>query len=164
MRGELDLQAEELTVEDIAALEEAAQGGHQALHLMPGSWHLALEPNLAYQEEPLRTFLGDRRVREALALAMDRETINTLCYEGRCKPRQYSPVRASPYYDEAMAKATTPTTPRAPQRCWTRAGYGMRDARAGAPACDGQRLAVQLITTSGEGSPAAGQRSWWPAS
>lgn len=152
--GALDLHTETLTPADTGYLESTCGEVGHALIPLPSSWHLVLEPNVAYQDEPLRAFLSDRQVREALALAVDREAINTFCYDGRCRPRQYSPVRASPQYDQALANSHVAYDPIAAATLLDEAGYAERDAEGWRTAAGGQELSLRIATTSSEGAPA----------
>ncbi len=152
--GALDLQAEELSPADAVTLEEPARDGRYRLLALPSSWHLVLEPNVAYQVEPLHSFLGDRRVREALMVAVDRDAINTICYDGRAKPRQYSPVRGSPYQDEELSSLHVTYAPERAVALLDEAGYAARDGEGWRAAESGEPLSLLLVTTASTDSPA----------
>jgi peptide/nickel transport system substrate-binding protein len=106
-RGESDLQASGLSLDDVALLEDAAGKGGPQLRLWPsgrGSQY-ALYPNLNSRDKGLAALLRDVRFRRALSLAIDRNAINKAVYEGRALPRANTVLPDSPLFnpDEQIA-------------------------------------------------------------
>ena len=116
------------------------------------AFHVVYKPGLAYEHVDLnlgRPGLGDRRVRQALLLAIDRAAITQSLFAGRqrvadsfvnpldagytdTEPHyRYDPGRAAALLDEAEFR---------------KGGDGLRHA------ADGQRLSLQLMTTAGNRS------------
>jgi peptide/nickel transport system substrate-binding protein len=55
-----------------------------------------VQPNHNCKDERIREFAENRDVRIALSLAVDRDELNELVYDGLLTPRQYSPLAKSP--------------------------------------------------------------------
>ena len=62
--------------------------------------HVGLNPNQTSKDPNIREFFSNRDVRYALNIAVNRDQINELVYDGRMTPRQYSPIGLSPQYYE----------------------------------------------------------------
>jgi peptide/nickel transport system substrate-binding protein len=69
------------------------------------SGHQALQLNQTTKNERLREFFQNRDVRIAFSLAVDREAINELVFDGLLTPRQYSPISLSPNYYPTLSEA-----------------------------------------------------------
>ena len=67
-------------------------GPDEGIRPQDAAGHVALQCNLTTKNEPLREFFNERNVRIALSLAVDRENMNELAYDGFYTPRQYSPM------------------------------------------------------------------------
>ena len=141
LAGQVDMIAGELglPVEQAAALEKR----------VPGRFQVVFKPGLIYEHIDLRLdnpALADRRVRQALLMAIDREQIVARLFEGRQAVAQGSVNPLDPMHD--------PNAPRWPFDAaraaalldaagWTRGPDGIRRNAAG------ERLAFELMTTAG---------------
>ncbi len=67
--------------------------------------HVAVQLNLATKNDKLREFFQTRDVRIALSVAIDRDMLNELIYNGLAVPRQYSPISVSPQYYKKLTEA-----------------------------------------------------------
>ena len=76
----------------------------------------------------MREFFNDRNVRIALSLAVDRDELNELIYDGLLTPRQYSPLAMSPNYYAKLANAYIEYDPDKANRLLDEAGYTEKDA------------------------------------
>ncbi|RLJ98914.1 ABC transporter substrate-binding protein [Ruegeria conchae] len=105
--GESDLQGRGLAFRDASILKKGeAQGDYKTLLWKTGvASQIAIYPNLNFEDEAWRNVLRDVRVRRALSLAIDRKTINQALYFKLAHPGAMSVLPASPFYDEANAKA-----------------------------------------------------------
>ncbi|NLD73578.1 MAG: hypothetical protein GX649_12790, partial [Chloroflexi bacterium] len=155
LRADVDVQAYPLRPDDLSTFAASTPTDPWRLLELPSSWHLTMEANVAYQEEPLRTFFGERGVREALMLGIDRQTINVLCYDGRCTPRQYSPIPESPWYDEGLSTAHVAYDPGRAGELLDEAGYGHRDADGWRSDAEGRRTSFRLAIVSATEGPLA---------
>jgi len=82
-------------------------------------------------EDELRT-IGythiERNARIAMSLAINRENINQLVFNGLTKPRQYSPMSVSPQYYDKLTNAYIKYDPDTANKMLDDAGYTKKDA------------------------------------
>ncbi|WP_424832742.1 ABC transporter substrate-binding protein [Ruegeria sp.] len=105
--GESDLQGRGLAFRDASILKKGeADGNYKTLLWKTGvASQIAIYPNLNFEDDGWRDVLRDVRVRRALSLAIDRNTINQALYFKLAQPGAMSVLPASPFYDEENAKA-----------------------------------------------------------
>jgi len=90
--------------------------------------HPAIQLNLTTKNMPLREFFNKREVRIALSIAVDRDGVNELVFDGLMTPRQYSPVSVSPQAYEKQATAHIQYDPDEANRLLDEAGYSEKNA------------------------------------
>ncbi len=108
-------------------------------------------PMLMYEHLDLNTEsppLSDRRVRRAIALAIDRQKIAARVYDGVVAPAYLEDPPNSPYYDEAVARRNHRDVARAGRLLreagwWDHDGDGIADK-------SGQPLRLTVSSTSGQ--------------
>lgn len=142
LSGEIDMIAGELGLAvDQALAFEQQHGDRFRIIYQPGLIYEHLDVNL---DNPI---LGDRRVRQALLYAADREAINQQLFQGR-QPVAHSSVNPLDWvYDD-----TVPQYPHDPERAaalldeagWDTLRNGIRHN------ADGQALRIGLMTTAGD--------------
>jgi peptide/nickel transport system substrate-binding protein len=101
--SEADLQARGLDFRDISILRKGeADGSDYVTHLWGNGTasQIAIFPNLNYEDPVWREVLRDVRVRRALSLAIDRETINKALFFNLAKPGAMTVLPASPFFDQ----------------------------------------------------------------
>lgn len=103
--GEIDFQARHVSIANFTLFKENEDGGDYQVVLGKSSGHQALQLNLTTKAPRLREFFNHRDVRIALSIAVDREDLNELVFDGLFTPRQYSPLPSSPQYAENLSKA-----------------------------------------------------------
>ncbi len=103
--GEIDFQNRHVTIANFTLFKEAEAAGDYQVVIGASSGHQALQLNLTTKEPRLREFFNIRDVRIALSIAVDREDLNELVFDGLFTPRQYSPLTSSPQYYEKLSNA-----------------------------------------------------------
>jgi peptide/nickel transport system substrate-binding protein len=103
--GEIDFQARHMSIANFTLYKENEDSGEYQVFVGASASHRALQLNLTTKNERLREFFNNRDVRIACSVAVDRETINELIYDGLATPRQYSPLSTSPQYYEKLSNA-----------------------------------------------------------
>jgi len=105
INGEIDFQGRHVQIADFTLYKENEESGNYHILLGPTSGGETLSINHANKDERLSAFFQNREVRSALNMAIDRETINEIIYEGLGTPRQASPSSLSPQYHEGATNA-----------------------------------------------------------
>jgi peptide/nickel transport system substrate-binding protein len=145
--GEYDMQDNHLWATHLAHLKEhEAEGGYQT-HLNPYFNNgTALRLNLAYEADPV---IGDlirtADFRRALALAIDRDEINDVFFEGMAEPNTIAPSDGNRYFPGPEYRTLWATTDlgRA-NELLDALGLDQRDADGYRLRPDGQRLRLAI--------------------
>ncbi|MEQ8326922.1 MAG: ABC transporter substrate-binding protein [Parvibaculum sp.] len=105
--GEAGLQARGLSFQDAAALKQAEKEGRIKLHLWPiaRGAQMALYPNLNAAGPGWRDALREVRFRRALSIAIDRDELNKVLYQGTALPGANTLLPGSPLYKEDYRRA-----------------------------------------------------------
>ena len=85
--------------------------------------------------------LSDKRFRQALSLAIDRQEIIRADYNGQCEPSQVEPGPLSPFHSEKLQHAFTQFDPQAANRLLDEIGLKQRDPEGMRTFPDGSRMA-----------------------
>lgn len=126
--GEIDFQARHIGINNFTLYKENEEAGDYRVFIGMSAGHLAVQLNLTTKNERLREFFNKRDVRIALSVAVDRDSINELIYDGLATPRQYSPLSTSPQYYEKLTTAHIEYDPAQANALLDGAGYTEKDA------------------------------------
>ncbi|MEM7226683.1 MAG: ABC transporter substrate-binding protein [Pseudomonadota bacterium] len=151
--GASDLQARGLALADVPLLKAAEAEGKIALRLWPigrGS-QLALYPNLNAADGDLRALLREADFRRALSLAIDREELAGVLYQGLGLPGANTVLPQSPLYRPALRAAWSDYDPAMANRMLDGLGLVARDGASFRRLPDGRRLA--LLVEAGDSDP-----------
>ena len=105
--GQLDFAAFALRTQDIPLLKLGERGGlvnvyiWERLHVSD----VVIQLNFTHADQRLRALYWDKRFRQALSLAINRDELNQIVYFGRGVPSQITAHPSSSYYDPAFANA-----------------------------------------------------------
>ncbi len=127
LNGEIDYQAIHVQPADYTLLKEAEESGDYKVHIALNDQNHGYALNQTTQDERLRGFFQTREVRQALSLAIDRDTINELLFDGQATPRQFSPVSPSPQYYPPLSQSFVEYDPDRANDLLDAAGYAERD-------------------------------------
>lgn len=136
--GLASMQSRNLSFDNYTLLMEGREaGGYDVYHWFPATrsaW--TLWPNLNRQapEGDLQAkwkaeFLRKREFRQALSLAIDRETIIDAVYHGVGEPSQIEPGEFSPFHSETLKNASIEFDPEAANRLLDSIGLDQRDSQ-----------------------------------
>ncbi|XWN29568.1 MAG: ABC transporter substrate-binding protein [Devosia sp.] len=105
--GEADLQARGLAFADLPVLKQGEKDEHYTTRLWPqaNASAIAIYPNLTVNDPALRKLFRDRRFRQALSLAVDRDLVNRVLYFGLGEPSANTVLEESPLYDPHLQSA-----------------------------------------------------------
>ncbi len=105
--GKIDMHLRHLDAGMYTFLKEnEAKGGYRTLNWRAASTN-CLYPNINCPDKVLAKLFDTPEFRQALNISIDRKQINEVVWNGLGKPRQYSPVKGSPEYDEGMEQQWT---------------------------------------------------------
>lgn len=126
--GEVDFQARHISIGDFTLLKENEGKGDYQVVMGVSANHIAFQPNHTAKNKQVREFFQDRKVRQALSIAINRQEINDLVFNGTAVPRQYSPLKASPQYYEKLSNAFIEYDPDKANALLDEAGYSKKGA------------------------------------
>lgn len=126
--GEVDFQARHVSIGDYTLLKENEANGKYKVLLGVSANHIAFQPNHTAKNPKIREFFQSRDVRQALSLAINRQEINDLAFNGTATPRQYSPLKESPQYYEKLSNAFIEFDPAKANQLLDSAGYDKKGA------------------------------------
>lgn len=160
--GSASMQGRNLTFDNYTLLMEGTKpGGYELYHWFnPSRSVWSLFPNLNRRAFPddegsewKAELLADKRFRQALSLAIDRQTIIDSVYHGIGEPAQLDPGRQSPYFNENLLKSYTEFDPERANDLLDEIGLTQRDDSGYRLAPDGTPLTFYIDFTSftGEG-------------
>jgi len=127
INGEIDFQNRHVQIANYTLFKENEESGNYHILLGPTSNGDTLSINHANKSERLSAFFQDREVRTALNMAIDRNAINEIIYEGLGTPRQASPSSLSPQYHEGATTAFAFYDPDQANAVLDAAGYTEKD-------------------------------------
>jgi peptide/nickel transport system substrate-binding protein len=103
--GKIDAEMRHMTVGSYTFYKEnEAKGGYQVLNWRQASTHCYYF-SLNAPDPVLATLFATAEFRQAANLAVNRDEINQIVWNGLGTARQYSPVKGSPEYDAGMTAA-----------------------------------------------------------
>jgi peptide/nickel transport system substrate-binding protein len=153
--GEVDFQARALSMANYTLYKESETGGDYRIFVQKTAGHKCLQGNLTTKNERLREFFNERNVRIALSLAVNRDELNQLAYDGFYTPRQYSPMEESPQYYPKLSNVYLDYDPGEASRLLDEAGYTEKDADGFRLWKDGsgETLSFEIVGTWEAGQP-----------
>jgi peptide/nickel transport system substrate-binding protein len=128
VNGEIDFQNRHVSFGNFTLYKENEEKGDYQVFLGTNANHVALQPNQTTKNERLREFFQNRDVRIALSLAVNRDELNEVVFDGLLTPRQYSPLSTSPQAYPKQANAYIEYDPDRANALLDGAGYAGRDS------------------------------------
>jgi peptide/nickel transport system substrate-binding protein len=146
-QGLIDMQNRHLSTSDFTFFKENEEAGdYQVLLWKAASTH-AFHPNICNPDLVLRELFDKAEFREALSIAIDRNEINDLIYNGVMEPRQASPVSGSPEFDPDFETRWTEYNPARANELLDGLGLAERDGDGFRKRPDGETLSFRITYT-----------------
>jgi len=143
--GEIDMQARNIPTSEYQVLAaNRERGGYRLLvsKLATGS-DVTLYFNQNYKGDSyIRDLLRNVKFRQAISLAINREEIWHLVYQGLGEPRQASLIKGVKYYDPEWEKAYAEYDPKKANQLLDEIGLNKKDKEGFRLRPDGQRLEI----------------------
>ncbi len=127
INGEVDFQARHVNLANFTLYKENEADGDYQMFVGKSSGHPAMQLNLTVQDERLSEFFNKRETRIAMSVAVDRDAINELVFDGLMTPRQYSPIEISPQAYPEQANAYIEYDPDMANQMLDEAGYSEKN-------------------------------------
>ncbi|GAB4522537.1 MAG: ABC transporter substrate-binding protein [Anaerolineae bacterium] len=155
VNGEIDFQARHVSIGNYTLFKENEEKGDYTVLLGTSANHVALQLNQTTKNPRLREFFQKREVRIAFSLAVNRDEMNELAYDGLLVPRQYSPLSKSPQYYPKLSNAYIEYDPQKANELLDQAGYAERNAEGFRVWPDGSGDVISFVIegTAEPGSP-----------
>lgn len=128
INGEVDFQGRHVQTGNFTLYKENEEAGDYSVIIGTSTRHEVVTPNQGAQDPRVRELFQNRDVRIALSLAVDREGLNELVWDGLLTPRQYSPLEQSPQFYPKLTEAYAEYDPDRANQLLDDAGYAERDA------------------------------------
>ena len=156
--GATTLQSRYLSFDQYTYLmDQRKAGNYELYHWYAGdrSWFV-LQPNLNRRTSPenpdwgkKRALMCDKRFRQALSMAINRQAIIKAEYNNQAEPAQVTPGRESPFFHEAAFKAYTDFAPQRAERLLDALELTKRDYEGYRTFVDGTRMTFYIDYTKG---------------
>lgn len=153
--GEIDFQNRHVSIANFTLFKESEDAGGYQVVIGSSSGHQALQLNLTTKNDRLREFFNKRDVRIALSIAVNREDLNELVFDGLFTPRQYSPISSSPQYYEKLSNAHIEYDPEQANALLDAAGYTEKSSEGFRvwPDGSGEEISFIIEGTADVGTP-----------
>ena len=98
-QGQIDFQGRHVQSANFTFYKESEGIGNYTINIWRAASTLAVYPNINNPNPTLAALFDTAKFREALSIAINRQEVNDLIFDGLFEPRQASPVSGSPNYD-----------------------------------------------------------------
>ncbi|SMY07274.1 ABC transporter substrate-binding protein [Flavimaricola marinus] len=153
VQGQIDMQQRYVNSNDFTFYMENAEGGDYEIVSWRSANVWSFIPNYNMEDEVLRGLFENRDFRQALHVALDRETINELGFSGLGEARSASPITGSPYFREDWETHWTEYDPDLANELLDAAGLTERDNDDFRLRPDGERLQLVVEAYQDYASP-----------
>lgn len=142
VQGQLDMQQRYTNNSDFTFYKENEKKGNFKVLKWTNSEVWSLIPNLTTTNKQLQELYTKPEFREALSIAVDRDTINELAQSGLGEGRSASPVSGSPYYQEDLEKHWAEFDPDKANKLLDQVGLTKKDADGFRLGPEGKRVTI----------------------
>ena len=149
--GEIDLIGRNVNIDFVPTLRATAENREFTIYPRMHQSGPALYLNWDAQNTMLRKAVRNRKVREALSIAINREEINRIVYYGYLLPGGSAFSPSSPYYSQEVFSRNTQYEPDRSRALLAEAGYGDEDGDGFREFGNGKRFALTIDMALGMG-------------
>jgi peptide/nickel transport system substrate-binding protein len=146
-QGLIDMQTRHLGFQDFTFFKENEAAGDYHVVLWKAGWTHAFHPNVSIPDADLAALFDTAEFREALSIAINRQEMNDLLYEGQLEPRQASPVSGALEYDPDFESRWTEYDPDRANQLLDSIGMAERDGNGFRKYPNGNSLSFTISWT-----------------
>lgn len=147
-QGRIDLQQRHVEIGDFPFYAENAENGGYSIVQWRRLDVDTLWPNQTTRDPVLAALFQNPAVREALNIAIDRESINEIAFAGFGEPMQAGPGRGAAIYSETLLTTWTDFDPDRAEELLDAAGLERRDDEGYRLRPDGERLVLTITNAT----------------
>ena len=153
--GDIDYQQRHVAAGKFTVYKQNEEAGDYRVQIGVGDQHVVLTLNQTVKKPRLREFFQNRDVRIAVSLAVNRDLLNELAFDGLYTPRQYSPLEQSPQFYPKQANAYLDYDPDQANALLDEAGYAEKDSEGFRLHNDGSGETLSFVVegTAQSGTP-----------
>ncbi|GAB4429413.1 MAG: ABC transporter substrate-binding protein [Anaerolineae bacterium] len=149
VQGKLDEQARGLDSANLPLYKQnEAKGDYRTLTWRSTQMQVIF-PNLNVEDPILNKLFNDANFRQALNIAINRDEVQQIAWNGFGVPRQASPVPGTAYYDAEFSQKWTQYDAAAANKLLDGLGLTKKDADGYRLREDGKRLSITLVYEEG---------------
>lgn len=153
VQGNIDMHERHVAAANFSLYKENEEAGNYRVFLWKGATTSAYHPNTSHDDPVLRELFSNPKFRQAMSIAINRDEINNLIYNGLYEPRQASPVTGSPEFDAEFEQKWAEYDPEAAMALLDEIGLEVNDSGTRLRP-DGEVLAFRLMHSQ-QGNQAA---------
>jgi peptide/nickel transport system substrate-binding protein len=147
-QGLIDMQTRHLSVADFTYYKENEEAGDYTVVLWKAAWTHAFHPNISNPNTALAALFDTADFRHALSIAINRQEINDLVFNGLLEPRQAAPVSGSLGFDPDFETRWTEYDPDQANALLDGIGMTERDADGWRTYPNGDPLTFRITYTN----------------
>jgi peptide/nickel transport system substrate-binding protein len=145
VQGKLDSQMRGLDSANLPLYKQNEAKGNYHVITWGSTQMQVMFPNLNVEDPILNKLFNTADFRQALNIALNRDEIQQIAWNGFGKPRQASPVAGTPYYDTEFASKWIQYDKAAANKLLDGLGLTQKDSAGYRLRSDGKRLSINLI-------------------
>jgi peptide/nickel transport system substrate-binding protein len=146
-QGLIDMQQRHVASSNFTFYKEYEGDGDYHVVTWRAATTNAFHPNISHPDPEKAALFDTPEFREALSVAINREELNELVYNGLLTPRQASPVTGSPQYNADLESRWVEYNPDRANELLDGLGYTDRDGDGYRKKPDGSTLSITLTYT-----------------
>lgn len=145
VQGKLDEQARHLDAKNLPLYKQNEEQGNYRVLTWRSTQMRVIFPNLNVADPILNKLFNDPNFRQALSIAINRDDVQQIAWNGFGVPRQASPIPGTPYYDAEFEKKWTEYDPDTANQLLDDLGLTEKDSDGYRLRSDGKRLSFTMV-------------------
>lgn len=150
MQGKIDIGGRLMDPADFAVYKQSEQAGNYTVLEWQDTKNTraGYRFNLTHKDPVLRKIFQDKRFRQAMSVAINREEINQFAFQGLATPMQFTIDSGASFYDEAWARAYAEYDPAKAKQMLEEIGLKDTDGDGWRERSDGKILGFDMLVAA----------------